>query len=274
MKLNDKAPSRAGNPRRMTTCAREGCTAGRFERWMRRRESVYLNDRWYCGEDCAQAALLGLLALPPRAAIETKPSIHRLPLGLLLLSRGVIDETQLKAALTVQGQTPEMKIGQCLERLGAVTGEDITRALGAQHSLPVLLALQPEPDGGIPLALLETSRCVAYRGNYQPGVVYIGFEGAVDRALVNAAETVLSAQCEPCIVDARTIEEHLASRRQFRNPDEILFETKTSGTEIVRSVQSYVQQARADVVRVAATRQYLWVKLRGARQLDLLFRTA
>jgi hypothetical protein len=258
----------------MTTCAREGCTAGRFERWMRRRESVYLNDRWYCGEGCAHAALLGMVAMPPRATMESPKSIHRLPLGLLMLSRGIIDETQLKAALTAQGETPEIKIGQCLERLGAVTAEDITRALGAQHSLPVLLALQPEPDGGIPLTLLETSRCVAYRGNYQPGIVYLGFEGAVDRALVNAAETVLAAQCEPCIVDARTIEEHLLSRRQLRNPDEILFDTKTSGPEIVRTVHSYMQQVSAEVMRVSATRQYFWVKLRGTRQLDLLFRTA
>lgn len=269
----DSASAKMRQLRRMRRCAREGCHAGRLERWMRRHASLILNDRWYCCEACAQTALMGLLSTPPRAAAEARTRIHRLPLGLLLLSRGIIDESQLKAALTAQNLSPEMKIGQCLEKMGAVSGDDITRALGAQHSLPVLLALQPEPDGGIPLTLLETSRCVAYRGNYQRETVYVGFEGAVDRVLVNAAETVLGAQCEPCIVDARTVEEHLAARRLFKNPDEILFETKTSGSEIGRSVQSYIQQARADVVRVAVTRQYFWVKLRGTRQLDLLFRT-
>jgi hypothetical protein len=139
--------------------------------------------------------------------------------------------------------------------------------------LPVLVAFEPEPDDGIPLTLLEASRCVAFRGNYQQGMVYVGFADAIDRSLLNAAEAVLGAQCEPCIVDSHTIEEHLATRRQLKNDNEVVFETRNSAQEIVRSVQSYVEQVRAEVMRVAATREYFWVKLQGTRHLDLLFRT-
>jgi hypothetical protein len=268
------AAARAGNRHKPRPCASEQCAAGRLERWMRRDNGVYLNDRWYCGGACAQSALLEVLAGAPRSSPASRPRAHRLPLGLLMLSRGVIDEEQLKAALNAQGEAPELRIGECLVRLGAVKGEDITRALGAQHSLPVLVAFEPEPDHGIPLTLLEASRCVAFRGSYQQGIVYVGFAGSIDRSLLNAAEAVLGALCEPCIVDSHTIEEHLAARRQLKNDNEVVFETRNSAQEIVRSVQSYVEQARAEMMRVAATREYFWVKLQGTRQLDLLFRTA
>ena len=258
--------------RSVPPCANEDCTAGRWQLWLRRDTGIRLNDRWYCSADCLQYAVALVVAASQRTPSESRPSAHRLPLGLLMLSRGIIDETQLRAALAVQGERPAMKIGQCLETLGAVTGQEVTRALGAQHCLPVLVAFQPELDGGIPLALLESSRCAAFCGAYHPGLLYVGFDGAIDRPLLAAAELVLGRQCEPCIVDTRVIEEHLELRRQSRSPNEIVFGTKSSNGDIVRSIQSYVQQVRAGRVRLAATRQHLWVNLSGTRSLDLLFR--
>ena len=255
-------------------CSNEECLASRWKRWSSRGNGVYLNDRWYCSESCLESALLSLVVGTQHLAGGTRTSVHRLPLGLLMLSRGVIDESQLKAALAVQGERPSMKIGRCLETMGAVTGREVTRALGAQHCLPVLVAFQPELESGVPLTLLEASRCVAFRGNYHAGLLYLGFDGAIDRPLLAAAEFVMGVQCEPCIVDTRIIEEHLDLRRQRRNPDEIVFETKNTKNDMVRSIQSYVHQVGADVIRLAPTRQYLWANLQGARPMDLLFRVA
>ena len=216
--------------------------------------------------------MLSLIPGSETSSVESAARTHRLPLGLLMLSRGVIDETQLKMALGVQSERPTMKIGRCLETLGAVTAEEVTRALGAQHCLPVLLAFDPDMDSGVPLTLLEASRCVAFRGKYHPGLVYLGFDGGVDRSLVQATELVLGTECEPCIVETAVIEEYLELRRQRHSCDEVVFATRSSTLEILRSIESYIERLRADAVRIASTREYLWVLLTGLRTTDLLFR--
>jgi len=252
-------------------CSNENCAAGRWRLWSRRGSGIHLNDKWFCSETCLEAALSLLLDNPSRVEGDRRPSAHRLPLGLLMLSRGIIDEDQLKAALAVQNERPRLKIGQCLEKLGAVSGKEVTRALGAQHCLPVLVAFQPELESGIPLTLLQASRCVAFSGNYHVGMTYMGFDGPVDRSLLAAVEFILGVQCEPCIVDSLVIEEHLEASHLRRRPDEIVFDSTHSKADIVRSIGSYAHQIRADLVRLATTRQYLWAQVRGNRKLDLLF---
>jgi len=200
--------------------------------------------------------------------------VYRLPFGLLMLARGVIDESQLKTAVETQRQQPQMKIGRCLESLGAVTGAEITRTLGAQHCVPVLVGFEPELDGGVPLALLESSRCIVFRGNYHPEMLYVGFEVAIDRPLLSAIEQVLGCRCEPCIVDGAIIGAQIEHRQRQRNPDEILFATPGGCTEVARSIHSYALQVRADTIRVASTRHHYWARVKGFRQLDLLFRSA
>jgi hypothetical protein len=253
-------------------CSNGECSARRWQFWVRRSEGIRINESWYCGEDCARVALTRLVAGVPRVTSAPEGTVHRLPLGLLMLARGVIDESQLRAAMAVQADHPERKIGRCLEDLGAIAGGDITKALGAQHCVPVLVAFEPELDSRVPLPLLEASRCVAFRGSYHAGLVYFGFDTKVDRLLVNAAEEVLGCQCEPCIAESRIVEQHLEKCRQAHNPDEIVFDAHFSTLELVGSIASYMQQLRADAIRIAATRQYLWARLRGIREVDLLFR--
>ena len=253
-------------------CSNETCSARSWQLWVRRGNGIRVNSNWYCSEQCAGAAIDALLASVPRFGADHPPTVHRLPLGLLMLSRGVIDEEQLKAAVMAQVQHPELKIGRCLETLGAVTTDEVTRALGAQHCVPVLLAFRPEVDHSLPLRLLESSRCVAFRGNYHPELLYLGFESKVDRSLLRAGELMLGCACEACIVDSRIVEQHLQTRREARRVDEITFDARFSTAEIAQSISSYAQQVRADEVRIASTRDYLWAKVSGAREVDLLFR--
>lgn len=251
-------------------CGSNLCTAARWQLWARHANGISLNGEWYCSEDCVDVALAQLLMLTSK---KTQPneSIHTLPLGLLMLARGVIDEHHLKSALDAQRRNPALKIGQCLCQLGVVSETELTRAIGAQLSLPVL-STDCCADASLPSALMEASRCLAFRGVYQSGLLYVGFDGTVNRSLISATEKILDCKCEPCIVSSSFLDRQLELRCRQKHPNEIVFETRCSESEILRSIHSYVQQVRADQVRVSATDLFFWAKISGTRTLDLLFR--
>jgi hypothetical protein len=253
------------------TCTSELCAAARWQLWARRNSGCYLNGDWYCSEDCLNVALARLLVQLPEKTEHTA-SAHTLPLGLLMLARGAIDESQLKLALSTQAGNPHLRIGQCLCELGLVSETEITRALGAQHSLPVL-STSSTPDDALPLAIMESSRCLGFRGIYQSGLLYLGYDMTIDRSLIAAAETVLDCLCEPCIVSSSWLDGQLETRRRQKTPNEMVFETHSSESEVLRIIDSYLQQLRADQLRVAATNSFLWAKVSGVRTLDLLFRS-
>ena len=80
-----------------------------------------LHGRWYCGPECFElAAQDEFLRLRP--ALENgQKKTHRLPIGLLLLSRGKINDAQLKQALTMQREKGTGKIGKFLQEIQAAS---------------------------------------------------------------------------------------------------------------------------------------------------------
>ncbi|HRD29485.1 MAG TPA: ATPase, T2SS/T4P/T4SS family, partial [Caulobacter sp.] len=82
--------------------------------------------------------------------------MDRRKLGDILLSRGLVSEYDLAAALALQGQTGEL-LGLLLVRLGAVAEADLLAALSDQLGLPVQGA-DEGPDPGQVAALLTELR--------------------------------------------------------------------------------------------------------------------
>jgi type IV pilus assembly protein PilB len=63
--------------------------------------------------------------------------INSLPLGELLLERGIINQSQLDQSLNVQGERGGL-IGEILVALGSVKEDDIAQTLTAQYGFPYL----------------------------------------------------------------------------------------------------------------------------------------
>ena len=252
-------------------CANVKCATQGWRRWAKHGDGLYLNGQWCCSEDCFISVLssrVRRLGSPPPAIA---PRVHRLPLGLLMLSQHWIDESQLQAALEMQKADPGLKIGSCLESLGWVRPQDVTRALAAQHSLPLLHPAGRPVDSRIPLTLLRAANCIAYAGNYDHSLLYLGFDAAADQSVLAAAEYILQSRCQPCIVSSESIREQLELRALTVDECEIAFQTATSVPELVRIVCSYAKQVGAERVRVAETGKHLWVNIAGARSFDLTF---
>ena len=68
-----------------------------------------LDSRWACSAGCLEAAALA--RLEHLCAIRIPAPQHRVPLGLLMLSRGYIDEQQLQTVLITQRDAGGGKLG-------------------------------------------------------------------------------------------------------------------------------------------------------------------
>lgn len=255
------------------SCENRSCKTSRWRRWKSRRNGVMLNGHSYCGDDCfADALLKCLMELKSRIQVDGT-SAYRLPLGLLLLSRGLIDQSQLTAALATQRQDPDRRIGECLESSGAVKDSDVVRALGAQHCLPVLLDYRPRIDTSVPVVLQQAARAVCFRTHPMSATLYVGFGDEVDLRLVSAIESVLNVQVEPCIAASTTVTQLFRDLEAQSDSTSVVLDGIADKDEIKRSLLSYVRQVHAQSVRVAGTRRYLWARLENThRQFDLLYR--
>src|SRR6516162_2240891 len=83
-------------------------------------QGVELDGRWYCCPDCFEQAAQVEFSRMCRVSAGRQPRQHRVPLGLLLLSRGVIDSRQLQEALEAQRQSRKGRLGKWLIQLGSV----------------------------------------------------------------------------------------------------------------------------------------------------------
>ena len=78
-------------------------------------------------------------AVASRGRGQNAAASHRVPLGLLLLSRQQLTAAQLRTALEAQRAAGQGKIGEWLRQLGFVTELQVTAALARQWSCPVLI---------------------------------------------------------------------------------------------------------------------------------------
>src|SRR5579871_5746581 len=111
-------------------CANSACKATSVFGISKRHSGVRLFDQWFCGPDCfergAQAKILELLA----TRRQEKPVALRMPLGLVLLSRGVLTHDQVKVALEQQRETGK-NFGDVAQDLGFATQQQVTAGVAA-----------------------------------------------------------------------------------------------------------------------------------------------
>lgn len=260
-----------GNRVQAPVCTYEACTSTHWQRWRRRNQGVFLNGKWLCSEECMAGTMGSLLSHNRGTRPKNYPSAYRLPLGLMMLSRGAIGEHDLASALAMKSKYPEKRIGECLRQLGVTNDEEITRALGAQSCLPVLLGYEPEIEDIAPLRLQQESEVFCFRSRYNPSLMYAGFAAAADQPLIRAIESVLDVAVEACILPTKTVRSKLSMLEEHKVP-ELIFEARMPAGEIVRSICSYTRQSGSEWIRMANTRRYLWVRLKGQTTHDLLFR--
>jgi hypothetical protein len=264
--------------RSFRTCENTACRQRSifWPTWLRREEGICLQGQWYCSPECfegaAQSALFRLLP----GMDEGPKRHHRIPIGLLLLSRGMINDEQLKRALLLQRQKGSGKIGKFLQEIRAASEQDITEGLAAQWGCPVY----PLGKGReflqcaslLPLALLEAGRMLPVHFLRLQKTLYMAFVEGVDRTALYAVEQMLHLRTVPCIVSESDLSGALEAFRLHATAPTAVFESSSEPREMARTTRSYAWQVGAKEVWVARSGRFIWIRMQNELEYkDILF---
>jgi hypothetical protein len=246
-----------------------------WRRWRGKKRGVVIQGSWYCLEGCLEQILSEALTRT-RSTAKHSPGSHRIPLGLLLLSRQQLTPGQLRRALAAQRSAGRGRIGEWLQNLGFVSEQQITAALARQWACPVL-RLESLPSAHlpqIPLALLETFAMLPVVYVPATTTLHVAFADRIEYGVLYAVEQMLQCRTEPCLAPSSQLRSSLRELAGRRAETEILFEQVADVSEFARIVRSYSARVAASEIRLASCGSHIWVRLlrRANRPLDLVLR--
>jgi hypothetical protein len=174
-------------------CGNRECRTGWLQLF-RSRSSPRFEEKWLCSAACMERVITEAI----RGQIEswepapTKRAL-RMPLGLILLSRGWISHRELQEALAAQRRAQEGRIGEWLRRLHGVSEETIAKALGIQWNCAVLRAGIPNLESASSLipAFLRRRYGLAVLRKGPDGVLYLAGKYRAEHAVARAMEHML-----------------------------------------------------------------------------------
>lgn len=260
-------------------CHGPRCTGG-ASGWAKRfkaAQGVWFNKHWYCSAACFEDAAAALFASFKLKAGPAHTQQHRLPIGLLMLSKGMINNQNLQEALSAQRESSSGRIGAWLRQKGIVTETQLTVALGIQWGLPVF---QPavKPDWAAcaamaPVRMMEVAHMVPV--HYKPAVrtLYVAFSEGLDFGTLRALEQVLECTAQPCVISESEMTEALNAIRRAPRPGEAEVDCPPSSRALARMTREWVEANSPQDVRAALASKFIWVRIEsGANPAHLLFR--
>ena len=251
------------------TCA--GCDSmrlrSRWQRMHRRSSGVRLHGRRYCGTECLNQALLEIIEQSRPAPRRDAMTSHRVPLGLILLSRQQLSSEQLRSALEAQRNAGAGRIGEWLQQLGFATELDITAALARQWGCPLLRGeaadLLADHCPAIPLRLLESFQMMPVERTESNRVLLIAFSGGVDYTVLYAIERMLRYRTEPCLVTASALRQGLLTLAGTRVSDDVVFD-RVEDSECAQIIGSYAAKLDVRDIRLARCGKQIWARFERA----------
>jgi len=258
------------NPR----CAHPECATG--SRWtgLLHRVSGYLlnQQQWFCSPRCLEESLHDLLLAHFLDEHRPDPIRTNMPLGLMMLSRGVISDPQLRDAIAMQRSSGE-KIGACLQRLGCVSFDEIASVVATQWGCPLFPAesVQPGCSMLVPFSLIERYRMLPVHLVSQGRRLFVGFSDKVNSTALIGLQHMLGCETEACIIAEPKFLQILEYRKR-NTTGEIAVTRPDSAAETSRMILSYTQQTGAEAIRLHAMEGNIWVRFLAQRShLDLVF---
>jgi len=235
-----------------------------------------MQGQFFCAPQCfelaARQSFVRLLANP--SPVQTVR--HRIPLGLVMLSRGQLTNRQLRLALEAQQDDRNRRLGEWLEKLGFATEQQVTAALGLQWACPVLAdSSKRDRDCArlLPYRLLESFRMLPIQFVEATRTFYFAFSEGIDYPALYAVEQMLDCRAEACLLSRRALDAALEQIAREAGRRDLLFEGWRDASEMARITASYVLKLGMKEARMAGCGDYIWVRLRlGLEGTNLLFR--
>jgi len=195
---------------------RFGHSVGRQLRWWI--PGFRLHGFFYCGPRCFENAARRRFAEICDSPVSETRVQHRIPLGLLMLSRGQLSSTQLQAALQAQKASGCYRIGTWLQTLGFCSEQQVTDALGVQWACPVLHSkVNPFHPAVrlVPHRILERHRMLPIQFVESTRTFYVACAEDLDYSLLYALEQMLDCHTEASFIAGSILTEGRSSVRRL-----------------------------------------------------------
>lgn len=259
-------------------CANETClNRGRlWPSWLRKWDGVDFQEDSYCCIGCAEAAIEEEIQRLLQVAQQEKRKPHRIPLGLLLVSRGVITSGQLQEALRLQGERRTGRLGQWLQELGAIKESEVATALGVQWGCPVFPLEQHHSymhcASLLPLWLLQAARVLPVYYSPESRILYLAFTDRIDHTLLYAIEQMLGCRAAPCVAGDTAVAEALEQIRRSSQHRESVFDSVRQPREMASVVGHYAVKLQAAQIQATYAADHVWFRFQNPQRThDLLF---
>ncbi|MGB7584673.1 MAG: hypothetical protein WBM11_07495 [Terriglobales bacterium] len=256
-------------------CANAACEGSPLKHAVSKRHfGVWLAEEWFCSPECfekgARKKIVELLSSRHR---QEKPPALRMPLGLLLVSREILTHEQLKVALEQQ-RAKGINLGETVQELGFATEQQVTSAVAAQWACPVFtFGDRPLPaEVRVPRRVLEQYGMLPVHYSAIGKRLMVGFVSRVQHHILYTIEHITSCSASPCFITASEYRRGMQLCNLTATENEIVFDRASSTAEIAGLARNYVNQIGAERTRFGMCRDYLWVRVTGRQEIDLLFR--
>jgi hypothetical protein len=259
-------------------CAGRGCKVRR-RMWRRLgwwQGRIRLRGSSYCARQCFESAARECFSQACASVVAASPVQHRIPLGLLMLSRGQLTNCQLQTALEAQRGNHHRRLGEWLKELGFATEEQVTTALGLQWACPVLTWREPRDSADasmLPYRLLERFRMVPVQFVAASRTLYIAFCEGIDYTALYAIEQMLNCRTEACLISRSSMDRELERVGREARAGDRLFESWRDPAAMAGITCGYALKLGAEQVHIVGCGEYIWVRLEAGQEVaTLLFR--
>jgi hypothetical protein len=253
-------------------CSFRGRLWRRF-RW--RHGTIRLHGSAYCAPYCFESAVRRYFDRLCAMVVSAPPVRHRVPLGLLMISRGQLTNQQLRLALDAQRSNTRHRLGEWLKKLGFATEQQVTAALARQWACPVLTPTANSDPGSarlLPYRLLENSRMLPVQFVSSTRTFHLAFCDGIDYVTLYAIEQMLDCRTEPCLVTQSAVAQTLQQLAHQRRPGDMLFEGWREPSDLARITCGYALKLGAEDVRLVGCGSFIWARLSNGNDIaNLLF---
>lgn len=239
------------------------------------RVGIRVDNQWYCGADCLAAGARSTLAALASERVARMPRAPRLPLGLVLLSKGILNDEQLRAAAAHCRWSGE-ELDAALLRQGQVTEKQLTAARAVQWGC---LGLAPEHTGrmveiDLPRSILESCEAVPLHYSATGKRVLLGFVRRPDHGLLGAIERMTGCRAEPCFISSAEFSEQMERITFVPDYEESVVNDPggLAPERMARTVARYAVRVAATAAAFTRCHDSIWARVSGKRGIaDVVF---
>lgn len=247
-----------------------------FTRW-RRPKGIWFNKKWYCNPECFEQGAAAEFSRINLKGEQNRSIRHRLPLGLLMLSKGFISRQSMQKALNAQRESQAGRFGEWLLQLGIITEEQLATALGMQWGCPVFHLTQNPGFSQyalmVPFYAMETARMAPVHFLPANRMLYVAFSDGIDFSTLRSIEQMLDFSTQPCVITESEMAMAHRAIRQMDRPSETVLDCPRDFHDLARQVREWAEANQAERVGAVPCPECLWVRIESPAVVGhLLFR--